>query len=164
MKTSHNIILGIDPGYDRLGVAVISNFQNKPVLIFSDCLTSNKKQSHEKRLCSIGRGVKSIIAKWKPSSVAIEEIFFSNNRKTALRVSQALGVVVYEAAQANIPVSYYTPTQVKIAITGYGRSDKKQITDMLKHLINTPNKKIFDDEYDAIALGLTHLAHFPSKN
>lgn len=158
MKSDKKIILGIDPGYDRLGIAVLSGSAQKPELLYSDCFITSRKDVHEKRLSTLGNEIKSILKKWSPGSVGIEEVFFSDNRKTALLVSQALGVIVYEASQAGIPVAYYTPAQVKIATTGYGKSTKQQITFMLEKLMKIPKKKILDDEYDAIAVGLTHLA------
>jgi crossover junction endodeoxyribonuclease RuvC len=151
-------VLAIDPGYDRLGVAVIKEVAGKPTLLFSDCTTTDKKLVHEKRLITIGETVAALLAEWKPTALAIEELFFSKNQTTALLVSQALGVIIYEAAKAGVPVTYYKPVEIKVAVTGYGKSDKNQITGMVGRLIKMPAKKRHDDEYDAIAVGLTHLA------
>lgn len=155
---NEHTVLAIDPGYDRLGVAVIKEIAGKPTLLFSDCTTTDKKLAHEKRLITIGETVATLLAEWKPTSLAIEELFFSKNQKTALLVSQALGVIIYEAARAGTPVFYYKPVEIKVAVTGYGKSDKDQVTGMVERLIKMPAKKRHDDEYDAIAVGLTHLA------
>jgi len=90
--------------------------------------------------------------------MAIENLFFNSNQKTALKVSEARGIIMYQALSGGLKVFEYTPLQIKIAITGYGRGDKKQVTDMLHHLIKIDKKIKYDDEYDAIAVGLTHLA------
>jgi len=90
--------------------------------------------------------------------MAIEKLFFTTNQKTVMGVSEARGVIMYQALLNKIPVFEYTPLQIKIAITGYGRGDKKQIIAMLQHLIKIEKEIKYDDEYDAIAVGLTHLA------
>lgn len=162
MQKKDIILLSIDPGYDRLGVAILREEAGKSTLLFSDCIQTNKKDVHEKRLHGVGAGVAAIIEKWKPEAVAIEELFFSKNQTTALLVSQALGVVAYEAARANLPVFYYKPVEVKVAVTGYGQSDKSHVISMVPKLIKMApeiaGKKRLDDEFDAIAVGLTHLA------
>jgi len=157
-NNSEYIVIGIDPGYDRLGVSVIKEIAGKPTLLFSDCITTGKTLPHEKRLAVVGETISELIKTWKPTGLGIEDLFFSNNQKTALLVSQALGVIVYEAALSKTPVFYYKPIQIKVAVTGYGKSDKEQVTSMVDRLIKLPAKKRHDDEYDAIAVGLTHLA------
>ncbi len=152
------IVLAVDPGYDRLGVAVIKETAGKSALLFSDCVTTNKKSSHEKRLEVVGQAIAELIHTWQPNILAVEELFFSKNQTTALLVSQALGVIIYEAAKAGLGVVYYMPAHIKIAITGYGKSDKTHVTTMVTRLIKIEKKVAHDDEYDAIAIGLTHLA------
>lgn len=151
-------VLSFDPGYDRLGVAVVKEENSKTTLAFSDCVTTNKKLTHDKRLATIGETASELIETWRPDAIAIEEVFFSKNQKTALLVSQALGVLIYEAAKHNVPIHYYAPGQVKVAVTGHGQSDKQQVTYMVSRLVKMDSKKRHDDEYDAIAIGLTHLA------
>lgn len=186
-------ILSIDPGYERLGVAIIeiggdggvtkSGAQTsggaknttpavgnkKEVLLFSDCITTSPKLPHHKRLLLIGESVAELIETWQPDELAIEALFFNDNQKTAILVAQAFGVVVYGAARKNIPVFSYTPLQVKVAVTSYGRSNKEQVQSMVERLIDittaksrrtggVKKAKILDDEYDAIAIGLTHAA------
>ena len=164
-------ILSVDPGYERLGIAVIGietdgqpngPRRGKEHLFFSDCITTDRKLPHHKRLQKIGEAVRDIIVEWQPAELAAEELFFAANKNTALHVAEALGVVLYEAAQHNIPAFLYKPPEIKMTVTGYGRSDKKQVTEMVKKLIRIPQKSgardALDDEYDAIAVGLTHIA------
>ena len=158
-------ILSIDPGYERLGVAVIEiggakvgGKNVRETLLFSDCITTDKKLPHAKRLQKIGESVRELIAQFEPQELAIEKLFFNTNVNTALLVSEAVGVVLYEAAQHNIPAFSYTPGEIKIAITGYGRGTKDQVTEMVKKLIKINKPKALDDEYDAVAVGLTHSA------
>ena len=99
-----------------------------------------------------------IIKKFSPDIFAIETLYFSKNQKTALEVSGAKGVLLYKAAKFELPVFEYTPMQVKVAVTGYGKSDKKQVIDMVEKLIKIDKKIAHDDEYDAIAVALTCIA------
>lgn len=150
------VILAIDPGFDRIGVAILRADE----VLFSTCIETNRKLPHEERLLDIGESVRKIIKKWKPSFLAIESLFFNQNITNALKVSEARGVIIYEAIQAGLEICEYSPQAVKIAITGYGKADKRQIATMLQRLVKLPRKssKRLDDEIDAIALGITHLA------
>ncbi|MEK7558643.1 MAG: crossover junction endodeoxyribonuclease RuvC [Patescibacteria group bacterium] len=153
------IVLAIDPGYERLGLAVIEKNKGKEILLYSDCFTTSAKENFEKRLFIIGQKVRRVIKEWKPQAVAIEKLYLATNQKTVMRVSETRGVLLYEAASAHISVTEFTPLQIKIAITSYGRAGKAQITEMVKKLIVFPNKKTTDDEFDAVAVGLTFFAH-----
>ena len=153
------LILAIDPGYERLGIAVLQKEpRGKEDVLFSCCITTPRTLPHEKRLCIIGEEIARIIKKWKPEAAAIETLFFTTNQKTVMAVSEARGVMLYKAAEAGLRVFEYTPLQIKIAVTGYGRSDKRQVTEMVKRLVVLDARKRLDDEYDAIAVGLTCLA------
>ena len=152
-------ILAIDPGFARLGVAIIEKKQHKEVVLFSCCITTLKKDPFAERLFFIGNEIKKIIKKYSPQSLAIETLLFNTNQKTALKVSEARGVVIYEAVQHKLPVYEYTPLQVKMAITGYGRATKPQVTEMVIRILPLDtSKERRDDETDAIAIGLTHCA------
>lgn len=153
------IILGIDPGYDRLGIAVIEKKDKiKEVLLYSECLQTSSKDDFYTRLGQVGTRVAEIIAEYTPDALAIESLFITKNQKTAMHVSEARGVIIYEAVRKNIPIFEYTPPQIKVAVTGHGGSDKTQIIKMIPLLIKMPAKKAQDDEYDAIAVALTCLA------
>ena len=160
MPDKKNIkVISIDPGYERVGIAVIEKIGGeKENLLFSECFKTSAKLSHDKRLALLGQEVRKIIRKYAPEDLAIEQLFFSENQKTALKVAEARGVLIYEAALQNIEVYEYTPLEVKIATTGYGRSSKEQVTAMVCKLIKIPEKVRLDDEFDAIAIGLTHTA------
>ncbi|MEW5907881.1 MAG: crossover junction endodeoxyribonuclease RuvC [Patescibacteria group bacterium] len=149
------IILGIDPGFDRLGYAVLSKEKRGLKLIHSDCLLSEKKLPYEKRLFFLAEKVGRIITKYHPDILAIEKIFFTKNQKTALRISEMRGAILYLASSYNLCVLELTPLQVKIAITGYGRAEKSQIQKMIGNELKIKNKPKYDDETDAIAIGLT---------
>ncbi len=159
------IIISIDPGYERLGVAVIEKIsKQKEVLMFSECFKTSAKLPHHERLALIGNRIKEVIKKYKPEQLATEKLFFSGNQKTAMLVAEARGVILYTGSALGLEVFEYTPNDVKIAITGYGRSEKKQIIDMVKKLIVVTSKTNSDDEFDAIAIGLTHFAINRSSN
>ena len=154
-------ILGIDPGFDRLGIAILEKNKSdkKESIIFSECFKTSSKLEFPERLNLIGKEVKKIIKKYKPEVLAIETLFLNTNQKTVMRVAEARGVVVYEAAQAGLRVFEATPLQIKIAVTGYGRADKTQVMKMVKILVALDKKKTSDDELDAIAASLTAFAH-----
>ncbi|MCK4918406.1 MAG: crossover junction endodeoxyribonuclease RuvC [Candidatus Pacebacteria bacterium] len=153
-------IISVDPGYERVGIAIIEKetSSSKEVLLYSDCFQTSNKDSFETRLKQIGEEIQKIIEKYNPEVLSIESLFFNSNQKTALKVSEAKGIIKYIALANNLEILEFTPLQIKIAITGYGRSDKNQVTSMLTHLINIEKKVKYDDEYDAIAIGLTYFA------
>ncbi len=152
-------ILGIDPGYDRLGIAIIEKpLKGKEVVLYSNCFQTATKDSIYVRLKQVGEEVSRIIHEYKPEALAIETLFISRNQKTAMRVSEARGIIIYEALKNNIPVIEYSPMQIKVAITSDGTSDKDRIFKMVNLLVDIPKKVARDDEYDAIAVALTHSA------
>jgi crossover junction endodeoxyribonuclease RuvC len=159
----HNsIILGIDPGYGRMGLAIIKNEKGNQTLIYSECFETDSKTPHHERLLLIGNKIQEIIKKYKPDQVAVESLLWSKNKKTALQVAEARGVILLESARSKTILREFNPNQIKLAITGYGKSDKKQIICMVEKLIKIDkNPKIgsrkakHDDEYDAIAIALT---------
>ncbi|HEY4505459.1 MAG TPA: crossover junction endodeoxyribonuclease RuvC [Candidatus Paceibacterota bacterium] len=152
-------IISIDPGYERLGIAILKKIpKDRGVLVFSECFKTSSKLPHHERLSLIGNKIKEVIKKYKPEALATEKLFFSGNQKTAMLVAEARGVILYTGSSLGLQVFEYTPNEVKIAITGYGRSEKRQMIDMVKKLIKVTSKTNSDDEFDAIAIGLTHFA------
>lgn len=152
-------ILAVDPGYDRLGIAILEKNKSKEELIYSECFSPDKKLKENDRILEIGQKIKKIIKEFTPEVLALENLFFNKNQKTAFLVAETRGVIIYEASLAGIPVEEFTPIQVKVAVTGYGRSDKNQVGEMVRRLIRIEKTgKILDDEYDAIAVGLTYFA------
>ncbi|MBI2627743.1 crossover junction endodeoxyribonuclease RuvC [Candidatus Nomurabacteria bacterium] len=158
-------ILGIDPGFERLGIAVLESVRGgsvssrKESVIFSECFKTSAKLEFSERLKLIGEEIRKIIKKYKPEILAIETLFLNTNQKTAMRVAEARGVAVYEASRAGLKIFEASPPQIKIATTGYGRADKAQINKMVKILVEIDNTKTSDDELDAIAIALTACAH-----
>ncbi len=153
-------ILGIDPGYDRLGMAVIEKSPSKrDAVIYSACLQTSPKDSIYKRLKEVGESLSSILQEYKPDALAIETLFITKNQKTAMRVAESRGIVIYEAAKRSVPIFEYSPMQIKVAVASDGSSDKSRILKMLALLVDLPEKKALDDEYDAIAVALAHSAH-----
>jgi len=150
-------ILAIDPGYDRLGIAVIEGNPSRPVLLWSDCILP-KKGTAAKRLAHVSRAVTATIEKYAPDALAIEKLFFSVNKKTAFGVAEARGAILAAAGFASLPVIECSPQQVKLAVTGYGNADKKAVAKMVPQLVALPKKKRLDDELDAIAVGIAALA------
>lgn len=157
------IILGIDPGYDRMGVAVVKKGPPKETLLYSTCLTSPKTAPFHERLLSIGREVRELIKKHAPNGIAIEKLFFAKNQKTASAISEVRGMLMFLSGDAGIPIYEYTPLQIKIAVAGYGKADKRQVETMVRALVQLQTKDRLDDEYDAIAIALTCIAHNPHR-
>jgi len=152
-------ILGIDPGYDRLGIAIIENSE----LIHSECFSTSSKEDFYNRLKKIGQKINKIICEYSPDIMAIESLFITKNQKTAMHVAEVRGVISYETSLKNIKIYEYSPPQIKVAITGYGGSNKSQIIKMIPLLLKIKINKEFDDEYDAIAVALTCQACIRNK-
>ncbi|NQV93040.1 crossover junction endodeoxyribonuclease RuvC [Candidatus Kaiserbacteria bacterium] len=151
-------VLAIDPGYERLGIAVVEKKERKEVLLYSDCFRTNPKDVFEERLLQIGTEVERIIKEYGPDALATEQLYFNTNQKTVMYVAEVIGVINYISRKNNLMLFDYSPLQVKNAVSGYGRSTKEQVAKMVPQLIEIRKEIKFDDEYDAIAIGLTCLA------
>lgn len=151
-------VLAFDPGFERLGAAVVEKAGGKETLAHSVCIRTPADMSFPERLRILGEAAESLLEKWKPDAVAIEELYFEKNAKTAMKVGAVSGMLTYIAASRNIPLYEYTPLEVKVAVTGYGKSDKAAVAAMVTRLVRLPAGKRLDDEIDAIAVGLTCLA------
>ena len=156
-------IVGIDPGIGRTGWGIIEVRNGKLDVGSYGCIETEKNGEIGKRLHRLYQEVASIIAKEEPDVMAIEDLFFNTNAKTALTVGQARGVVLLAAAQRNLPISVYTPLQVKIAVSGYGRADKGQVGQMVKTLLKLPSIPKPDDTADALAIAITHAFSYKMK-
>jgi crossover junction endodeoxyribonuclease RuvC len=150
-------ILAIDPGYDRMGIAVVEGNASRPTLVWSDCVLPEKGLRKD-RLAHIAQAVTEAVQDYAPDALAIETLFFSVNKKTALGVAEARGAILAVAGGVGIPVMEYSPQQIKLAVTGYGAADKASVGAMIPRLLLLSKKKRFDDELDAIAIGITALA------
>jgi crossover junction endodeoxyribonuclease RuvC len=154
------IILGVDPGFERCGVAVIDSSKGigGEVMLFSTSIRTSAKESFPQRLLTIGNEISEIMKKFSPDVLAIETLYFSANTKTAMNVAEARGVIVFESIKGGAEIFEYTPSQIKIAMTGEGRADKKQVEFMVRKLVTFPKEEVLDDELDAVAIALTHSA------
>lgn len=149
-------ILGIDPGIGRTGWGVIENQKSKLKNQKYGCIETSSGLNVEKRLEHLHSSLLNIIDDNKPDVLVVEDLFFNTNAKTALIVGQARGVVLLTGAQKKLPVFVYTPLQVKMALTGYGRAEKSQIGQMVKTLLKLEKIPKPDDTADALAIALTH--------
>lgn len=154
-------ILGIDPGFERLGIAIVEKDSKtkKDVLLFSECFKTSSKLEFGERLMLIGEEIQKIIKIYKPELLSIETLFLTTNQKTVMKVAEARGVIIYEAKKAGLRIFEASPPQIKMSITGYGKADKKQIIKMVRMLIRIDSIKSSDDELDAIAIALTASAY-----
>lgn len=149
-------ILGVDPGVALTGWGIIKKTKGEAALSACGCIKTYKDQDFEKRLEMLYKEFKLILRRHQPEVTILENLFFSTNAKTAMLVGQARGVVILAAAQEKIPVVEYTPLQVKIAVTGYGRADKNQVKQMIKSILKLKAAPKPDDTTDALAIALTH--------
>jgi len=155
-------ILAIDPGYERLGIAILEKDRKtgKETWIYSETFRTHPGDEFVDRLQAIGSHITHIIDLYQPVMMAIENLFLSNNQKTAMRVSETRGALLLLAKQGGLEVHEFTPLQIKTAVGGHGRADKKSVIAMTQKLIAIPDAKRLDDEYDAIACGLTFFAYY----
>jgi crossover junction endodeoxyribonuclease RuvC len=150
------IVLGIDPGYAITGYGLIDYQAGRLRIVEYGVVSTPAKMDFPSRLLSIAEALEKLIITYQPDSVAIEELFFSRNTTTAIGTAQARGVAVLAGAKAGLPVFEYTPMQVKVAVTGYGRSDKSQIQQMVRVLLNLREIPKPDDAADALAVAICH--------
>ncbi len=152
-------ILGIDPGFDRLGLAVVESEAGKTVVVWSTCVEP-PRGAPQTRLAVVYDAVYDTIQKFEPEALSIETLFFSTNKKTALMVAEARGAILAAAGSLHIPVFEHAPNQVKLAVAGNGSADKESVARMVSHLVTFKNegellRKKRDDEIDAIAIAIT---------
>lgn len=152
-------ILAIDPGFERVGIAILDKtLKPKHLLVYSTCFKTSAKIPFHERLTLIGSELEKIIKDFEPDALAIEKLYFTTNQKTVMGVSEARGVMIYTASRNNLKIFEYTPPQIKIAVTGYGKSTKDMVMSMVPKLIEMKKDTDSDDELDAIAIGITCLA------
>jgi len=150
------IIMGIDPGFAITGYGIVEYEGNKFSVLNYDAITTEASMQLPERLLYVYDRLQELIEEYKPEVVAIEELFFNKNIKTALTVGHGRGVAVLAAAKAGIEVFEYTPLQVKQSVVGYGRADKAQIQHMVKAILNLPAIPKPDDVADALAVAICH--------
>jgi len=148
------IILGIDPGTATTGFGIIEKTKKKIRVIDYGCIKTCPDLGAGERLKIINNELNKLIKKHRPNILAVETVYFFKNLKTAMPVSQAKGVVLLTAAKKKIPVYEFTPLQMKMAIAGYGKAEKKQVQEMLKILLNMEETPKQDDAADALGIAL----------
>jgi len=151
------LILGIDPGTAITGFGLITEKKDKLVFIDHGTITTSKTATSQERLKIIYGNLKKIIKDYKPEAIAVEKLFFGKNSKTALAVGQARGIVLLAAAEMKVPLAQYSPLEVKLAVTGYGKADKKQVQEMVVRLLGLSFTPKPDDAADALAIAICHL-------
>lgn len=151
-------VISIDPGFGRCGIAILEKERGRERVIYSTCIETSRERSFPERLAEAVDACASLIETHRPHALILERLYFSSNQKTAMQVAEVRGALIYIAMRANVPVFEYAPAQVKAAVTGWGQSDKKGVARMLHALLKIEKEIVHDDEYDAIAIGLTHLA------
>lgn len=149
-------ILGIDPGIGRCGWAVIEAKGQKLTATSFGCIETLATTNREKRLEIVHKEISKLIKTYSPKVMAIEELFFGNNAKTAFIVGEARGVILLSASENNLPVSIYNPLEVKVALTGYGKAQKSQVGQMVKVLLKLKEIPKPDDTTDALAVAITY--------
>ncbi|MBF1150720.1 MAG: crossover junction endodeoxyribonuclease RuvC [[Eubacterium] sulci] len=149
-------IIGIDPGYAIMGWGILDLKGNKFSVVDYGSITTDAGVEAAKRLQHIYAELGAIIAKYQPEEAAIEELFFNNNAKTVILVGEARGIAVLACANAGLEISEYTPLQIKQALVGYGRADKKQVQAMVKAILNLKEVPKPDDTADAVAAAICH--------
>lgn len=149
-------ILGIDPGFGRTGYGVIETQDGQMRAVEFGCVETAAHSPIGERLHAVHRGVADVISRLEPDAVAIEQLFFSRNVTTALHAAEARGVVVLAAQMAGVSQFEYTPLQVKQAVVGYGRAEKRQVQEMVRILLSMREIPRPDDAADALAVALAH--------
>jgi len=149
-------ILGIDPGVAIVGFGLIEAERGQARMLQYGAITTEAGLPLSTRLLQIGRDMEALIAQCKPEVIAVEELFFNNNITTGIAVAHGRGVILYSAEKCGVPLYEYTPSQVKQAVVGYGKAEKRQVMDMTRRLLRLKSVPKPDDAADALALALCH--------
>lgn len=156
-------ILGIDPGYATIGFGLIEADRGQAHMLRYGAITTPAGLHLSKRLYQISCDMEELIGTLKPDVIAIEELFFNTNITTGIAVAHGRGVILCAAEKCGVPLYEYTPSQVKLAVTGYGKAEKRQVMDMTRRLLKLTTVPKPDDAADALALALCHARSFTSR-
>lgn len=157
------LILGIDPGYAIVGFGVLESAGGRQRLVRCGAINTPAGMALPARLLQIARDMETLIGQFHPQAMAIEELFFNHNVTTGIGVAQARGVILMTAEKLSVPVYEYNPSQVKQAVVGYGKAEKRQVMDMTKRLLGLSSVPKPDDAADAVAIALCHARSFTSR-
>ncbi len=149
-------ILGIDPGYATVGWGVLEYDNVRFEVVKYGAITTSPENKFDERLCEIYDDMCVVLDKFRPDCMSIEKLFFNTNITTGIDVAHARGVIMLSAAQKSVKIYEYTPLQVKVAVTGYGQAEKKQVQEMTKNILRLKAVPKPDDTADALALAITH--------
>lgn len=149
-------IIGIDPGYAIVGFGILDYAGNRFSLLEYGAITTQAHTDFAQRLRIIHEDLSYLLEKYKPDQMSLEQLFFTTNQKTAIAVAQARGVIMLGAQQAGVPIAEYTPLQVKQAVVGYGKAEKKQVQEMTRRILGLADIPKPDDAADALALAVCH--------
>lgn len=149
-------ILGIDPGYGRLGWAIGRHNGTSWENLVLDCIETSSKAEPLERYQQLEKELQEVIDEHQPQEAAVETLFFANNRKTAMKVAESRGIILATLIRNQLPVKQYNPMEIKETVTGYGKADKKAVEKMIRMEFNLRQEKILDDALDALAVVLTH--------
>jgi crossover junction endodeoxyribonuclease RuvC len=147
-------IIGIDPGLARVGYGIIDEIDGKKIMLDCGIIETKSTQKEEKRLLEISTDLSSIIKKWNPNTAAVEKFFFYRS-STTISVVQARGVIIMTLGKHNLPIQEFPPMQIKLAVTGYGHSDKDDVLKSVMHELSITSPPKPDDAADALAIALT---------
>lgn len=156
-------ILGIDPGVATIGFGLVEADRAQVHMVTYGVITTPAGLPLSRRLYQIDRDMEELIAKLKPDVIAVEELFFNTNITTGIAVAHGRGVILCAAEKCGVPLYEYTPGQVKLAVTGYGKAEKRQVMDMTRRLLHLKAVPRPDDAADALALALCHARSFTSR-
>jgi len=147
-------IIGIDPGTAITGYSILEKQNNQIKLLDYGCIRTHKDLADNTRLNQIAQDIETLINKWKPEIASIEKIFFQKNIKTAISVAQARGVLIQKLTEKEVEISEFTPLEIKLAVCGYGKADKKMVQEMVKIILGLNQIPKPDDAADAIAAAI----------
>lgn len=156
-------IMGIDPGYGIVGYGVLELTGNRMKVVGSGIIETERKKSFPERLVDIFEGMMKLIEKYEPDEVSMEKLYFFRNVTTAIEVGEARGVIILALTLKKIKINEYTPYQVKMAVTGYGRARKENVRDMVMKILNLKERPKFDDVSDALAIAICHANSYAMK-
>lgn len=150
------VIIGIDPGYAIVGYGILRYEKNRFSVLDFGAITTPSDMDFADRLNCVYEDLSWLLDKYKPDAMSIEKLFFNTNKKTAVNVAQARGVILLAAQRNSVECFEYTPLQVKQSVVGYGQAEKKQVQEMTKHLLNLSAVPKPDDTADALAMAICH--------
>ena len=156
-------ILGIDPGFATIGFGLVEAERGQARMVTYGAITTPAGLPLSRRLYQIGTDMEDLIGQLKPEVISIEELFFNTNITTGIAVAHARGVLLYAAEKCGVPLFEYTPSQVKLAVAGYGKAEKRQMMDMTRRLLKLEKVPRPDDAADALALALCHARSVTSR-